>query len=158
MILLSTLLPPILGFAVNILPSIVNYYERKQDNEYKLRLTELNLEIKKAGFKHEEISEAVRSVVDEGESLRNHDSTISTNEYVNILRASVRPLLTYFFFIVFVVVKMITMYLMASSGADPFEIMKAVWDDYTVSIFGAVIGFWFGTRSMAYVNETFNKK
>lgn len=155
---LSTLLPPILGFAVNILPNVVNYYEKKQDNEYRLKLAELNFEIKKAGFKHEEISEAVRSIVDEGQSLRLHDSTISTNEYINILRASVRPILTYFFFLVFVLVKLATMYLMVQAGADPFEIMKAIWDEYTIAIFGAVIGFWFGTRSLAYANETFNKK
>lgn len=151
----SSLLPPLLGFAANMLPNIVSYYEKKQKYDYEVKLTELRIKLEEAGLDHKEVMESIRSVVDEGESLRSHDGTISTNEYVNILRATVRPILTYCFFLFFCAIKIATMVLMINAGADPFQIVETVWDSYTISIFGAVIGFWFGTRSMVYLNEKF---
>lgn len=155
--ILSATVPTLLGFAVNIIPSVVNYYVTKQRYEYELKIRQLSLEILQSGHEMDKVLEGARSIVNEGESLREHDLLVGDNQYVNILRASVRPVLTYFFFLLFVLVKIATLYLMAQAGADPFEILNAVWDPFTISIFGAVIGFWFGARSMVYINDAFNK-
>ena len=151
-------LPALLGFMTSFLPNVIKYYENKQRYAHEVTLAKLQLESKKLGIKHAEFIESIRTVVDEGNSLRHHDSIINSVGWVNTLRATVRPVITYTFFAFFIGIKMLTASLMYVKGYDAFDVLAVVWDAYTISIFGSIVGFWFGTRAMIYVNENFFKQ
>lgn len=148
----------ILGFLTSTLPNIISYFEQRQRYQYEIEITKLKLSVAEKGFDMAKVLADSKWVVQEGDSIRHHDSTISTNEYINDLRASVRPVLTYLFFFVFLLIKVSTLTLMLGDNVDPYRVIAVFWDDYTSSIFGAICGFWFGSRAMVYMNETFNSK
>jgi hypothetical protein len=41
---------------------------------------------------------------------------------------------------------------------NPMDIVNAVWDQNTMAVFAAVLGFWFGSRSMTRLTEMYNIK
>lgn len=59
--------------------------------------------------------------------------------WVDVLAASVRPVLTYTFFLLYASIKLANVLLYGS--------FTDIWQEEDQIIFGAVIGFWFGARS-----------
>lgn len=155
MSILLGMIPALLGLLTSFLPNLVKYLENGQKFKHEIELTKLRMEAAREGMDHQLITAGITATVQEGESLRLHDSTISSSEWINDVRALVRPVITYCFFGLFVIIKLAAASLLWRSGYDAFEIINVVWDPYTVSMFGAICGFYFGTRSMVYVNETF---
>lgn len=146
--MLLALLSPLLGAAVNLLPSIIGIFERAQANKHEIELTKLKLDVAiqtaQLGIDLEEAKADAR----EGESLRRHDSNLDGGKFINALRASIRPVITYVFFAMFVIIKISAAYVMMSNGADIPTMLSAVWDEETIALFGAIMGFWFGSRTI----------
>ena len=95
----------------------------------------------------EEIS--VEADISESEALYKHDSQPSGVTWVDGLRASVRPIITYAFFTLFTVVKVSALYvLMNEEGLSVVQAMPQIWDPETQALFAAVMSFWFGQRAL----------
>lgn len=140
--MILTILSTLLGIIGSIAPNIVKIFERKQELQHEIELEQL----KQAGEDKDRTVEVIKASVAEGESLRAHDSTLDGGVFLNALRASIRPVITYSFFSVFVVVKIAAAYVMLASGADVPAMLTAVWDPETAALFGTIIAFWFGSR------------
>lgn len=153
--LLMGSVPALIGLLTSFLPNLVKYLENGQKNNHEIALAKLRMEAARQGMDQQLLIEDVKATVKEGESLRRADSVISNNKYINNLRASVRPVITYAFFALFVTVKLSAATLLWRQGFESLDVLKVVWDPYTVSAFGAILGYYFGTRSMIYVNERF---
>jgi hypothetical protein len=155
--MLLALLSPLLGAAVNLLPSVLGYFERQQANKHEIELTKVKLDVAiqtaQLGIDLEEAKADAR----EGESLRTHDSTLDGGKFINALRASIRPVITYIFFALFVAIKVSAAYVMLSNGADVPTMLNAVWDEETIALFGAIMGFWFGSRTIERMSGNISK-
>ena len=46
---------------------------------------------------------------------------------------------------------------MFSKGYDGIAILNAVWDVYTMAIFGSIMGFWFGSRAITNLTNIYTK-
>lgn len=69
---------------------------------------------------------------------------------LNLLRASVRPVVTYAFFAMFAFVKIYSMYhayFVDHTMAE--KLLPILWDEGTQSLFAAVLAFWFGSRAIS---------
>lgn len=152
-----TLISTILGVVTGVLPNIVKLFERRLEYKYEIELTKIRLEAAQRGIELQYAITNAEALVQEGKSLREHDSSLGYNSFLETLRASVRPVLTYFFFFLFCGIKITAASLMFSGGYNAIEVLNAVWDIYTVSIFGAIIGFWFGSRSMTNLTNLYDK-
>ena len=149
--MLLALLSPLFGILGSLLPSIVNIFDRKQELKYQLELNKLQMD---AAIQNAQIQIAIEDAkadVADAESVRSYDSNIDGGYYINALRASIRPVITYIFFFVFVLIKLIVVYEMVSSDASMLDMIKAVWDQDTTALFGAIMGFWFGSRILEKV-------
>ena len=74
--------------------------------------------------------------------------------WVDSLRASVRLLITYAFFILFTSVKGSGLYLLiAVEGLFIAEALPRIWDPETQALFAAVMSFWFGNRTLSKLRE-----
>lgn len=153
--MLVTLLSTLGGALINILPSFIAYLNKRLELEF--RKKELELEIERIRIQAQYQStiaaaeaelEAARAVSSEGTSLRSHDSYFSDSGAINTLRASVRPVITYTFFLLFVALKTFAFVGAAANGANILEALNIVWDVETQAIFGAIMGFWFGSRTI----------
>lgn len=145
----------ILGVVTGVIPEIVGYFKTKEDNKHAIALLHLQMEATKQGTELTMALEELRADLGEGDSLRRHDAAISGGKFMDALRASVRPVITYCFFFLFAAVEISAIWFMTMNTEMNFvEIMTAIWDENTQGMFAAVLGFWFGSRMM----EKFSNK
>jgi hypothetical protein len=142
------LLSPFIGIIGSLLPSIVRIFERKQEIKYEIELTKIKLDAAERQADLQYSVEMVKSDSNLRQSALDHDKSIDGGKYINALRASIRPVITYTFFLLFVAVKVAAAYVMLSTGQSVPEMLKAVWDVETMSLFSTIIAFWFGSRVM----------
>ena len=105
-----TLLGSLLGFGTSFLPEVLNYFKANQEHKHNMemmtRRSELQLEVMD---KQAEIKET--------EGLYKHDS-MDAGGFINALRGSVRPVITYVFFGLFVAIKVTALIALMNSGND----------------------------------------
>lgn len=142
------LLSPFFGIIGSLLPSIVRMFERKQEIKYEIELTKIKLDAAEKQADLDFNIEMVKSDSQLRQSALDHDKSLDGGKFINALRASIRPVVTYTFFFLFVGVKIAAAYVMLSSGQSVPEMLKAVWDVETMSLFSTIIAFWFGSRVM----------
>ena len=70
-------------------------------------------------------------------------------KWVDGLRGSVRPVITYAFFGLFIFVEVSAYLSLTAQGVSGLDAVDAVWDEHTKALFAAVIAFWFGGRAIA---------
>ena len=152
------LLSPLIGIIGSLLPSVVRIFERKQELKHEIELTRIKLD---ASLKAAEANiklEEIKADVTEGQSIRDHDKSIDGGKFINALRASIRPIITYVFFALFVTVKAAAAYVMINNGLSVPEMLRAVWDSETMALFSTIMAFWFGSRIIEKMDNRISKK
>jgi len=142
------LLSPFFGIIGSLLPSIVRIFERKQEIKYEIELTKIKLDAAERQADLQYSVEMVKSDSNLRQSALDHDKSLDGGKFINALRASIRPIITYSFFLLFVTVKVAAAYVMIVNGQDIPTMLDAVWDVDTMSLFSTIIAFWFGSRVM----------
>ena len=142
------LLSPLFGILGSLLPSIVRIFERKQEIKYELELTKIKIDAAERQADLQFHVEEIKADSQLRQSALDHDKSIDGGKFINALRASIRPVVTYSFFILFVAVKWAAAYTMIKNGQDIPTMLDAVWDPDTMSLFSTIIAFWFGSRVM----------
>jgi hypothetical protein len=140
------LLSPLFGIFGSLLPSIVRMFERKQEIKYEIELTKIKIEAAERNADIQYDIEMVKNDAISRQSALDHDKSLDGGKFINALRASIRPVITYSFFLVFVAVKIAAAYVMLSTGQSVPEMLNAVWDTETMALFSTIIAFWFGSR------------
>jgi hypothetical protein len=146
------LLSPIFGILGSLLPSVVRIFERKQEIKYEIELTKIKLDAAERQIDLQLDLEDIKASAVERQSIYAHDSALDGGKFINALRASIRPVITYIFFFVFLAVKVSAAYVMLSSGQSVPEMLTAVWDAETMALFSTIIAFWFGSRMIEKQN------
>jgi hypothetical protein len=140
------LLSPLIGIVGSLLPSVVRIFERKQELKHEIELTKIKLDGTIEAAKLNITLEEIKADVTEGQSVRDHDKSIDGGKFLNALRASIRPVITYLFFSLFVAVKVAAAYVMVIDGSSVPDMLRAVWDAETMALFSTIMAFWFGSR------------
>ena len=100
----------------------------------------------------------VEAEITETKGLYEHDQSLDSGTFVNGLRGSVRPVLTYLFFVMFATVKGTLLFAAVQDPAVNFETaILMIWDGETQAIFSAIIAFWFGNRAMSKARARIDK-
>jgi hypothetical protein len=142
------LLSPLFGILGSLLPSVVRIFERKQEIKYEIELTKIKLDAAERQADLTYNIEMVKTDSQLRQSALDHDKSIDGGWFINALRASIRPVITYTFFLLFCAVKIAAAYVMLKTGQSVPEMLKAVWDVETMALFSTIIAFWFGSRVM----------
>lgn len=142
------LLSPLFGILGSLLPSIVRIFERKQEIKYEIELTKIKLDAAERQADLQFDIEMVKNDAISRQSALDHDKSLDGGKFINALRASIRPVITYTFFFLFCAVKIAAAYVMIKQGMSMPEMLAAVWDIETMSLFSTIIAFWFGSRVM----------
>ena len=144
-----TLLGSLLGFGTSFLPEVLNYFKAGQEHKHNLERMQLEMDMM---AKRNELQLNImdkQAEIKETEGLYKHDS-IDAGWFINGLRGSVRPVITYAFFGLFVAIKTVAvMTLMNEQGADLAGALNVIWDDNTAGLFAAIMSFWFGNRAVS---------
>jgi hypothetical protein len=144
-----TLLGSLLGFVSSAFPDLLGLWRDSQDRKHELAILDRQMEQMKLGHNQrlEEIS--VEADIAESRALYQHDTQPSGVRWVDGLRASVRPLITYAFFLLFTAVKVSALIVLVNEqGMTLIEALPQIWDPETQALFAAVMSFWFGQRAL----------
>ena len=145
-----TLLGSLLGFISSTFPDLLKFWQDKQDRKHELQILDRQMEQMRLGHNQRLDEIAINADVSQSLALYKHDSQPSGVTWVDGLRASVRPMITYGFFILFAWVKLsAVILLMNQDGLNINEALIQIWDGETQALFAGILSFWFGSRSLA---------
>lgn len=130
------------------MPSVVRIFERKQEMKYEIDLAKLKIDAAERQADLQFHIEEIKADSQSRQSALDHDKSLDGGKFINTLRASIRPVITYTFFLMFCGVKFAAAWVMIEQGASMPEMLGAVWDIETMSLFSTIIAFWFGSRVM----------
>lgn len=140
------ILSPFLGIFGSLLPRLVAFLEKRQELKHEIELTTLRMEMATRDAENQLVIKNIEADIAESKSVRSFDSDIDGGKFINALRASVRPVITYMFFLLFVSVKVAAAYTMIQNGDSIPVMLDAVWDDESMALFATIMAFWFGSR------------
>ena len=145
-----TLLGSLMGFISSAFPDLLRLWQDHQDRKHELAILDRQMEQMRLGHAQRLEEIAVEADIAESKALYRHDSRPSGVKWVDGLRASVRPVITYAFFLLFSVVKTAALYvLITDQGLTVVQALPQIWDPETQALFAAVMSFWFGQRALA---------
>jgi|TARA_Y100000034_G_C6725051_1_gene320903 hypothetical protein len=146
-----SLLGSLLGFGTSIIPEVIGFFKQKQANEQELLMLEAKAKYAEqiSKLKIQELD--VQAEIQETKGLYEHDKSIDAGGFINALRGSVRPVLTYMFVLAYLSTKGAMIYAMiAVQNLDWTIAIDMAWREETDGvIFASIISFWFGTRAMS---------
>ena len=159
---MMTLISTLLGFASGGLPKVLDFVQDRGDKQQELALMaagrEREIALAKEGFvaqaKVEEIKTeqiAMQTQAQEKLAMWKHDMKIGegASTWVINLRASVRPIVTYLFVGLLIVVDVAGIWYAYSTGVPFAAAMDMVFSDDEMSILAAIIAFWFGSQAFS---------
>jgi hypothetical protein len=143
-----TLLGSLIGFGTSFLPEVLNYFKAGQEQKHKLQQMKLEFELMEKRNEMTLRLTDMKAEIQETKGLYKHDA-IDAGSFINALRGSVRPVITYVFFGLFIAVKVTALMSLMEDGNDLAESINLIWDDATSGLFAAIISFWFGGRAVS---------
>ena len=127
--MLSGILGSILGFGSSVVPAITDHFKTKKAMEFELKKMEKMAELKKAGYDHEIQQFREMGLHKEQQALIEHDIAITKGTgFISGLQKSVRPVITYCFFILFAAIEYTLLQSALESGMELSQALNTLWD------------------------------
>ena len=141
------LLGSLLGFGTSFLPQVLDFFKQKQEHKNKLEELRLRGELAAQGVDLQIKVLDKQAEIEETKAIYNYANP--TSGFSAGLSASVRPVITYAFFALFVATKVVIM-MQILADDQPWTVgVDLMFDQETQGLFAAVISFWFGQRSVS---------
>ena len=137
------LLGSLLGFGTSFFPSVLEYFQDSKDKKHELAMLD---KTKEWEYKEAQVTAEQHNVAleleSELESIKGaHKSNVKTGiGFIDGLRGSVRPIITYWF-----------MALYSYSKYTDYTQGAVLWTEPDRAIFATIISFWFGDRIRKYM-------
>jgi len=142
-----SLLGSVLGFGTSFLPKVMDFFQDKQDKKHELAIMEVQIrqqkEVAVQQLEMVNVEADIREIEAIQKSVQNTDI-----KWIDGLRGSVRPVITYCFFALFIFVEISAYVSLTASGISSLQAVQLVWSDEVMCLFAAVISFWFGGRAI----------
>jgi len=137
------LLGSALGFFSSTIPSILGFFEKKQDLKHQLLLLE-------AQAKYKTTVAHAEADAKEAEGLYKHASTLAkqSSTWVTTFSATCRPVITYLFLFSYLAAKTVALVQAYQSGVELHENLDLIYSDFDAGMVSCIIAFWFGQRAM----------
>jgi len=141
------LLGSVLGFGTSFLPQVLNFFQQKQEHKNKLEELKLRGELAAQGVDLQIKVLDKQAEIEETKAVYNYANPSSG--FAAGLAASVRPVITYLFFALFMATKVVIMVKVMQDGGDWMTGVDLMFDDESRALFAAIISFWFGNRAVS---------
>jgi hypothetical protein len=144
------------------LPKLLDFFQDKSDKSHELELARMQMErelqMLERGYAAQARIEEIKTEqvqmetqAQERQAMYAHDIEIGkgASQWIINLRASVRPVVTYLFVFLLIVVDIASIWWAWSTGAAFAEAIPMVFDADEMQILASIIAFWFGTQAFA---------
>ena len=155
-----TLISTALSFLMGGLPKLLDFFQDKGDKKHEMEMARLQMErelkMMEAGYAAQAHVEEIRTEqvqmqtqAQERVAMYQHDIEIGkgASQWIINLRASVRPMVTYLFVILLMIVDIGSMWWAWSTGMSFMDAVPLIFDDQEMQILASIIAFWFGTQA-----------
>ena len=160
------LISALLGFVSSAVPDVLKLFRDSQDRAHELEVLKLQMD-----FDREKLSvgtadnavaradqlKAIGIQADTAEqaalNTRVKDS-LTGIAWVDALSGSVRPIITYAFFVLYVIIKCAQFSILLSpslpwqNNLSVSQALVSLWTEEDIAIFSAIMAFWFGQRAL----------
>lgn len=144
-----------LGGLLRFVPEILKLFVDKADRDHEHRMTMLQLEIDKARAEQQidlvhaqgEVAQAIGEMQAYTEAIKAQGRK-SGVRWADALSASVRPVITYWWMVLFTVYKIATITAAALQWTTLREFIDVLWTAQDAGILAMILGFWFVDRSI----------
>lgn len=150
MILESTI-GGIVGGIFRLIPEGLKILDRKNERSHELALLEAEMKFAGMRAEHEmrkiDASMTIAEMDAIGDAIKEQGQTArAAGWFIAAISALVRPLVTYWFVIMYSMVKIVTMSMAVSAGADWKAVLVENWNEEDMSLLVMVLTFWFVGR------------
>ncbi|MEM7198471.1 MAG: hypothetical protein AAF352_08925 [Pseudomonadota bacterium] len=141
-----SLIGSLIGLFSALVPKLLEFFQDMQDRKHELAIMDKQLAAQSAGHAQRLEALAVQGANAVNVQVQKSAAISSGVPWVEALKGSVRPVLTYMFFAMWAVVKGAQYFLLVKAGVLPMEAIVGLWTDIDSGIFSTIIAFWFGER------------
>lgn len=147
--MLTSIIGSLIGFGGSSVPALIDVFKQKGNNKLELDKMRLAAELRKDGYEFDLKMYETQGADKEHQRLIQHDIAISKGGgFISGLQRSVRPVITYAFFGLFVAIEVTLMMEALKTGVPMADAIQVLWNDNTQGIFAAIVSFWFGSRAI----------
>ncbi|MAR56412.1 MAG: hypothetical protein CMM93_04440 [Rickettsiales bacterium] len=144
-----TLLSTLIGFLSSLLPDAVKLYRDHQDRAHELQILHLQLQQQREG--NAQRLDEIHQQTSFAEAQALYQTWKSDIRWVDALNGTVRPVLAYAFFGMYLLIKCLQ-YSLIETQALPWAFDR-LWGEEDQAIFAGIIAFYFGQRAMGKVRK-----
>lgn len=141
-----TLLGSLMGFLTSFAPKILDMWGEAADHKREMEIMQMQIEAQRQG--HIQRLEEINTQADIAVYQAAHSSDRDTGiKWVEALRGTVRPVITYSFFGLYALVK-VAMFFAIDPDVYWADALVQLWTETDMALFAAVISYWFGGRAL----------
>lgn len=146
-----------LGGLLRLAPEVLKGLDRKNERAHELAMMEVEIRIAEKRMEHEmrrvdaamtiaEMDAISAAVKEQGQTAR------AAGKFVAAMSALVRPLVTYWFVVLYSMVKIVSMVMAVQAGGDWTEVLVESWTVEDMAMLNMVLIFWFVGRRYERAN------
>ena len=147
-----SLLGSLLGVGSSFLPKVMDFFQDKQDKMHELAVMEMQIKQQKEVAVQQLEMVNVEADIREVEAIQKSVQNTGVI-WIDGLRGSVRPVITYCFFGLFIFVEVSAYLALTASGISAMNAVQLVWSEEVMGLFSAIIAFWFGGRAINRIRK-----
>lgn len=149
--MLETLLGSFLGGVFRTVPEVMKLLDAKNEREHELAMLGKEMEFAKIkgeiSMREAQATMTVAEIGAMSEALKEQGQTArAAGKFVSAISALVRPLVTYWFVVLYSAVKIASMAMAIDGGANWKEVLISSWSQDDMSMLGLLLTFWFTGR------------
>jgi hypothetical protein len=149
--MIETLLGSMLGGVFRIAPEFLKWLDRKNERDHEARMLGMEMEFAKIkgeiAMREAEAKMTVAELDAMTEALKEQGQTArAAGTFVAAISALVRPMVTYWFVVLYSVVKIVSMQMAIAAGGDWREVIVKSWSQDDMAMLMLGLPFWFVGR------------
>jgi hypothetical protein len=153
---MSAIIGSILGFSATLAPEAMTMIKDHFAHAREMEVKVAELSAAKEGWEY--AAHANSKIADLAAAQQKQLEAMQADgadcKLIQFVKSSVRPILTYSFFVLFAVVKLVSAFhAYHVEHLSTLQALPLLWDDETETLFSAVISFWFGSRAFTKVTN-----
>jgi hypothetical protein len=148
--MIETLLGGLLGGAFRLTPEILKWIDRKGERAHELAIKDKNFELEKLRSSTAMSEAATKtSAVQRTEAINTLNSAVTSQgtvtgvKWADALSSSVRPIITYWFMVLYCATKTAMFFASTKSGVDWITAIQHSWTESDQALWAGVLNFWF---------------
>ena len=131
-----------LGLFSSAIPKALDMWQDRVEKAHELAVMKAQAEI---SLDQTAIDANIREV----ESIHQHDCQIQGSNWVENVRALVRPIMAYSFMGLFFAVEITAFITLIDAGTGAGDALQQIWDDRVMALWATILAFYFGGRQFS---------